>query len=457
MKNEIILFSSNNGNRYFYDPQLKEIFIFQEKFYQEQTTFCSNKIKQKNSFPLLTGKDVEYQLANIKQVTFEMTEKCNLNCYYCTYGNLYSTVNRMGADIQFSFIQNILVFLNEKMNSLLNASESNPFYISFYGGEPLLCFELIKKTVDLVNKLTFSNNTVVFSMTTNAFYLDKYMDYLKDHKFKLLISMDGNEEGNGLRVDHNGKSQFDKVFRNVKSLKDKYPDYFKTHVNFNSVLSKRNSVESITNFIETHFEKIPTIAAINPLGLNPTKIEDFINVYTSSSESFIEAEKVMDVKDKYFIRHPEIKDVFLFLRSVCNNSFVDYNSFLIKENKKQLLTGTCLPFQKRMFVSSNGLILPCENVSHENALGYVNEHGINLDTEKIAEMYNKAFQELEEQCKSCFGHDTCSQCIFQMKTRFKCSEKVSKKNLQERFSRAITFIENNPELYVRMMEDICVE
>jgi uncharacterized protein len=457
MKNELIPFISKNDNRYFYDPLIREILLFSEELYRERETLCCKDMKQKDLYHPLTGNDVEYQLANIKQVTIEMTEKCNLNCLYCAYGNLYSTVNRKGTDIPFSFIRNILVYLNEKMNSSFNSSDCNPFYISFYGGEPLLCFDRIKETVDLVEKMTFSNNAVTFSMTTNAFFLDKYMDYLKEHKFRLLISLDGDREGNRLRVDHNEKSQFDKIFANVKSLQAKYPDYFKTHVNFNAVLSKHNSVESITNFIDTHFGKLPTISSINPLGLNPDKIADFYKIYSSSQQSFDDADKVMDVKDKFFISHPDIKDVFLFLRGVCGNSFVDYNSFLVKENKRRLFTGTCLPFQKRMFVSANGLILPCENVSHDNAFGCVNERGVDIDTEKIAAIYNNAFQELEGQCSGCYGKDTCSQCVFQMNTRFKCSEMITKKDLQEKFSRAMTFVENNPELYVRMMEGVCVE
>jgi uncharacterized protein len=455
--NELIQFITENDNRYFYDPLLKEIFLFSEELYRRREILCSKNMKQKDLYHPITGKDVEYQLANMKQITMEMTEKCNLNCYYCGYGTLYSTVNRKGADIPFSLIRNILVYLNEKMNSSLNVSESNPFYISFYGGEPLLCFHRIKETVDLVKKMSFSNNDVIFSMTTNGFFLDKYMDYLKEHNFRLLISLDGDREGNRLRVDHNEKSQFERIFSNVKSLQARYPDYFKKNVNFNAVLNKHNSVESITDFIETHFEKLPKISSINPLGLNPVKIADFYKIYSPAKQSFDEADWVMDIKEKFFINHPEIKDVFLFLRGVCSNSFVNYNSFLVGEKVKRLPTGTCTPFQKRMFVSANGALLPCENVPHDNAFGFVDEQGVNLDTEKIAAIYNNAFKELEPQCSRCYGKDTCSLCVFQMEPKFKCSEIFTKKDLQEKFSSAVTFVENNPELYVRLMEEVCVE
>ena len=39
----------------------------------------------------LTALDVKRQLANLKQLTFEVTNICNLNCRYCGYGDFYST------------------------------------------------------------------------------------------------------------------------------------------------------------------------------------------------------------------------------------------------------------------------------------------------------------------------------------------------------------------------------
>ena len=33
---------------------------------------------------------VEKSLANTPQITFEVTDACNLNCVYCGYGKLYS-------------------------------------------------------------------------------------------------------------------------------------------------------------------------------------------------------------------------------------------------------------------------------------------------------------------------------------------------------------------------------
>ena len=42
----------------------------------------------------VSPEDVERNLANLPQLTFEVTEKCNLRCKYCYYGDYYS----MGTD-----------------------------------------------------------------------------------------------------------------------------------------------------------------------------------------------------------------------------------------------------------------------------------------------------------------------------------------------------------------------
>lgn len=457
MKNELIPFKSENNNQYFYDPLLREIFIYSNAFYRERESICKTSPEKEEDYKSLTAEDVEYQLANLGQLTFEITEKCNLNCLYCAYGKLYSSIRREGTDIKFGIIRNILLYLVEKMNSNLNVSTGNPFYISFYGGEPLVRFDIIRQTVDFVHQLTFSNNNVIFSMTTNGYFLDKYMDYLKENNFRLLISLDGDETGNQLRADHQGNSQFQKIFRNVKALQSKYPDYFMTNVNFNAVLNKYNSVESITDFIETNFNILPQISDISSQGLKPGKVSEFYNIYSSSLKSFAEAGKVMDIKEKYFIHHPMVKDSFIFLQSVCRNSYKDYNHLLFEGNTRRIPTGTCLPFFKRMFVTANGMILPCENISQKNSFATVDEEGVHIDAGKIAEKYNTAFKQLADQCKQCHGQDICPHCVFQMEEAYKCTGMIQRTDLEKKFSQAMTLIEDNPALYVRMMKEVCVE
>ena len=84
-------------------------------------------------------------------------------------------------------------------------------HISFYGGEPLLAFELIKKSVDYIlgKKL---KKKFQFALTTNGSLLNTEMlEFFSRHKFSLLLSFDGLAQ-EILRK----KDSFEKVLANVK-------------------------------------------------------------------------------------------------------------------------------------------------------------------------------------------------------------------------------------------------
>jgi len=85
-------------------------------------------------------------------------------------------------------------------------------------------------------------------MTTNAMLLDKHMDYLVEKKFRLFISLDGDEKSQSYRVDRSGNNSYEQVMQNAKLLKRTYPEYFAEYVNFMTVLHSRNDIESILHF-----------------------------------------------------------------------------------------------------------------------------------------------------------------------------------------------------------------
>lgn len=63
-------------------------------------------------------------------------------------------------------------------------------------------------------------------MTTNAMLLHRYMDFLQENCFHLLISLDGNKENDGYRMDKVGHSSFERVVANVDILQKNIPIIF---------------------------------------------------------------------------------------------------------------------------------------------------------------------------------------------------------------------------------------
>ena len=123
----------------------------------------------------ITPEDIQYQLANLRQITFEVTDACNLKCRYCGYGEFYNDYDkRENSNLPVEKAYAILDYLSELWNSYMNTSENRYIYIGFYGGEPLLNPALINVITEYVKtKLISPNRRFMFSMTTNAMLLDK--------------------------------------------------------------------------------------------------------------------------------------------------------------------------------------------------------------------------------------------------------------------------------------------
>jgi len=81
-------------------------------------------------------------------------------------------------------------------------------HINFFGGEPLLSFELIKKTVSFLNKENKRfKKDIKYSITTNGSLItEKIIDFFNDYKFSAVLSFDGlaqditREKGSSKRI-----------------------------------------------------------------------------------------------------------------------------------------------------------------------------------------------------------------------------------------------------------------
>lgn len=116
-------------------------------------------------------------------VDLMVTTKCNMRCDYCFVEGKDSG-NTMSADIARRAIE--FIFRN-----LGNRQEVE---IVLFGGEPLLCFPLIRDIIVPISeqRAAETQKRVTFSMTTNGTLLNKErLEFLRDHKVKFLISIDG--------------------------------------------------------------------------------------------------------------------------------------------------------------------------------------------------------------------------------------------------------------------------
>lgn len=413
----------------------------------------------------ITSDSIVSALANLPQLVFEVTDACNLRCKYCAYGEFYEDYDcRENKMLSTEKAIRLIDYLAKYWSSNLNVSADKKITISFYGGEPLLNFTFIEAIVKHIkNNIHCPHRRFSFSMTTNAMLLHRYMDFLQENCFHLLISLDGNKENDGYRMDKVGHSSFERVVANVDILQKKYPDYFLRYVNFNAVLHNKNSVESIYRFFKEKYDKIPRISELNNVGIRKDKLEEFNRTYKNSQESLRQAEHYEEIERDMFMNTGNYQSLTLYLHQYSGFVYRDYTDLLFDkreaENIRRIPTGTCLPFSKKMFVTVNNKILPCERIGHQFALGKIGETEIELNPEWIANKYNDYYARMEVQCSRCKNQKACIQCLFNLKdveSKPVCFGYMTDKDFRNYVNRQMYFLERNPEMYKKIMEDVIV-
>ena len=394
-----------------------------------------------------------HQLINLEQLTLEVTDACNLKCRYCGYGNLYNTHDkRENLFLNFIKVKHVIDYLYEIWKKYKGKSSPRNIIIGFYGGEPLLNMNLIQQVIAYLEMLPpIPDTNFQFNMTTNAILLDKYMTYLAEKKFILLISLDGNEYAQSYRKNHHGVNSFNRVYKNIKLLKETYPEYFHKNVNINSVLHNRNNIRSVREFIEKEFGKTPIISEINAFGICENKMNEFNKIYHPiTSDISINDD---DFKEYY----PDMQGLFRFVGKISGNFFSSHN-FLLKKNPLVYPpTGTCSPFGKKMFITVNGKILPCEKIDQKFVLGKVTDTGIELDLQKIADIYTRYYQKLKPLCEKCYMKHFCAQCMFYMEDldgKVKCPQFANKQKMEDIINHYSTVLYYHPELYKKVSQEM---
>ena len=116
----------------------------------------------------ITSEDVRRSLSNSRQLTFEITDACNLRCEYCGYGKSYSDYDeRKSTRLSPQRAKVLLDYLSSLWGPEPNASHNQNVYISFYGGEPLVNVSFIKEIVSYIEEPDCPSRSFTFNMTAN--------------------------------------------------------------------------------------------------------------------------------------------------------------------------------------------------------------------------------------------------------------------------------------------------
>jgi len=461
-----VTFKTTSNNCYLYSPAQRVVMPIPQYLYDgllKTSEYASPLLSvlegrgylkeyRPNLFGRITESDIKNALLNVSQIVFEMTTNCNLRCEYCCYGEGYTTFkNRKTGNLDFKTAKSVLdYFSNVFENKYEIGTRPEPFAISFYGGEPLMNFPVIKSIVDYAEEKHFKGKDLVFTMTTNAMLLDKYADYLSAHNFRILVSLDGNKAHDSYRKTYNGKESFEIVYRNLKAVEKLYPRLFAA-IHFNSVYTDRSDAGEIIAFFNKEFGKTPQFSPLHEPEPNAQKAREIKNMCKP-----LEIPSVLCMRQDLIMESPMHKRILELCVKLSSHSYRDESQLQNDTRDIGYPTGTCIPFSKRVFVSYNGELHPCEKVNRDKAWGKVDDTGtLAINFDEVAIRFNKMLDDYERVCSSCYLQQFCTKCALQSGTA--CNNWTSKERLRTILSQTYSYLENNTQIVNLLTENVIIK
>jgi uncharacterized protein len=155
----------------------------------------------------------------LQTLVVNVTNQCNLSCTYCyEYGEDKIVDTENGKQPKFMSEETA----RESVEFLLReARESPTAHMTFFGGETLLNFPVLKSTIAYARRRAAEvGKEIDFSLTTNATLLrPDVIEFLAENRVGVTISIDGPEElQDRFRVFKNGAGSYDVVAPKIKAL-----------------------------------------------------------------------------------------------------------------------------------------------------------------------------------------------------------------------------------------------
>ncbi|SJZ36204.1 uncharacterized protein SAMN02745973_00277 [Garciella nitratireducens DSM 15102] len=197
----------------------------------------------------------------IKAMCLHIAHDCNLRCKYCfaSQGDFQGERSLMSQEVGRKAID----FL------IKNSGNRRNLEVDFFGGEPLMNFDVVKDIVKYAKeKEKKYNKNFRFTITTNATLLtEDKMNYINQNMNNIVLSIDGDKSTNDfMRPTINGKGSYDIILPQISKMvqKRRDKDYYVrgTFTKYNLNFSK-----DVLHLAEQGFKEI----SMEPVVTDPEK------------------------------------------------------------------------------------------------------------------------------------------------------------------------------------------
>ncbi len=318
----------------------------------------------------------------IKALCLLVAQDCNLRCSYCFADTGEYRGKR--ALMSLSTAKAALDFL------VRHSANRTNLEVDFFGGEPLMNFDVVKKTVEYGRQLEKETGKVFrFTLTTNAYQVtDEMADFINKEMKNVVISMDGRKEiHDSMRKTVSGGGSYDKVLENAHKIVD-----------------GRGEQEYYIRGTYTHknIDFAEDVLAIADAGFDQISMEPVV----SGGECAITEEDIPRIKHEYEM----LARAYLKRRE--EGKGFNFFHFMI-----DLDSGPCLNKRLRgcgagseyLAVCADGSLYPCHQFAGQEGfyMGNVQEQ-IDLQDTGIAKQFQETHVYSKQDCADCWAKYYCS-------------------------------------------------
>ncbi len=422
---------------------------------QERGFFQASGL-QRRSAPVPRERILDKMAQGIGQMCLEVTQSCNLRCHYCAYSGGYDDTRQHGThtmsqDVALAAID----FLFEK-----NREYQEPFGLSFYGGEPLLAFPLIKFCIEYARSLPWRDpEALAFNMTTNGTLLDEdKIRFLVDNHVRLLVSLDGPvEDHDAHRVYAHGGGSFARVMDNLHRFNEIVPQY--RSLSINCVVTPTTDLLRTNDFFVQHHHLFRRLTMSNVSLGHKT----FFEMYPGDPVRRGQQYSIM--LQQYIAAHqkpgplPLERPDMVFIRSLFERNLVLFHQRHIAYQVPSEfdVISTCFPGNRKLFVDAHGRFHACERVANTCSIGDV-WNGFDLVAiQRLLDEYVALMN--REECLNCWAFRLCTACFASMaqdghlsleRTQKICT--TLRRNLSRTLHTYCAILEKNPNAFDYMQE-----
>jgi uncharacterized protein len=211
---------------YYKEKTLNEIVdTLKSKHNEDRINEAYSELKNLENDDLLYSKDdyinhpsFIHRKPVVKALCLHIAHDCNLKCNYCfaAQGDFGGAKELMSSEVG----KNSIDYLIE------NSGNRRNLEVDFFGGEPLMNWEVVKELVEYGRKKEKEyNKNIRFTITTNGVLLDdEKIKYINENMHNVVLSLDGRKDVNdAMRPTLNDKGSYDIIVPKFKQLIDERP------------------------------------------------------------------------------------------------------------------------------------------------------------------------------------------------------------------------------------------